>query len=214
MTVCISCLDEECFICLEPTSDGEACCCQGTFGRLSMIGSLMEPVTLGSDSNQLTRGVGRPKMSGSDMRNAVQAGRARAEDIAPIDEETMCEWAMLLNAGGGIEPIVGCEGNLATDRHHGPDKSTLNNNPGINLHRICAKCHNRWHYRNDEYYEKERPADNGAYLPLAEHGTCHGHDRTTQASGAEVVESNKWWSLPVPGRSPFRSWEKQDVGTA
>jgi len=207
--VCLSCVDEMCFICEnpKPTLDGgqEACCCQGTFGKLTLFGPHPDP----SESGQLTRSPGRPKLSGAEMKNAVQAGRARAEDIAPITEGMMCEWAMLRFAGGGIEPIVGCEGNEATERHHGPNKSTLDNDPGINLHRICSKCHNRWHYRNDEYYGP-RPDDNSAYFPSPEHGLAAPHDRVTQASGADVVSSNGWWALPVAGRKPYRSWESKN----
>lgn len=201
-TVCDSCIDEQCFICVSPRDD-DTCCCQGTYGRISMFNELaVQP----DSTNDLSRGPGRPKMDGADMKNALQAGRARAEDIAPITEGMICEWVMLKYAGGGVEPIVGCEGNLATDRHHGPDKSTLNNNPGVNLHRICVHCHNRWHYRNDMYY-KDRPEDNSEYLPYQEFSQ---HDRLTQASAHEVLASNSWWSEPVKGRAPFRAWEKQD----
>jgi len=185
-------------MCEEPRED-ESCCCQGTFGRVNMFNQLAADMT--------ARGPGRPKMSGSDMKNALQAGRARAEDIAPIEEGMVCEWAMLKYAGGGIVPIVGCEGNIAEDRHHGPDKSTLNNNPGVNLHRVCVHCHNRWHYKNDMYYG-DRPDDNSTYLPTS--GEVQEHDRFTQASPRDVLASNTWWSLPVKGRADYRSWEKQD----
>jgi len=198
--VCDSCIDEMCFICISPRED-ETCCCQGTFGRLSFFGELA------NQADTAKRGPGRPKMVGGDMRNPVQAGRARAEDIAPLSESYVCDWAMLMYAGGGVEPIVGCEGNVATDRHHGPDKSTLNNDVGVNLHRVCPICHNRWHYRNDKYYATERPEDNGPYLPLAEHGTWQPHDRFTQASPQHIIASNTWWSLPVKGRAPYRNWE-------
>jgi hypothetical protein len=47
---------------------------------------------------------------------------------------------------------MGCISGLQRARHHGPDKSTLNNEVG-NVHRICDYCHNRWHTLNDEGYD-------------------------------------------------------------
>ena len=105
---------------------------------------------------------------GSEMKDPLSTGRKRAAEVAPIDGCMVCEWKRLMEAGGGPVPIKGCPGNPATDRHHGPDKSVLNNEVGVNLHRICSTCHNRWHAANDKYYGKgkdDRP-DNGAeWLP-------------------------------------------------
>jgi len=53
-----------------------------------------------------------------------------AAKAAPIKPGSVCEWAWLLQAGGGVVPIMGCPGRPASDRHHGPDKNTLNNNVG------------------------------------------------------------------------------------
>lgn len=58
--------------------------------------------------------------------------------------------------GGGEFPIQGCSDGVQLNRHHGPDKNTLNNEPG-NVHRICAHCHNRWHAKNDPDYDPNKP---------------------------------------------------------
>jgi hypothetical protein len=58
----------------------------------------------------------------------------------------------LLVIGGGNHPIVGCVSGVQEARHHGPDKSTSNNEEG-NVHRICHRCHNRWHAANNEDYD-------------------------------------------------------------
>lgn len=78
-------------------------------------------------------------------------GRKRAAEMYPLYPEELCEWAGKKNCGGGATPIVGCENNKQQARHHGPDKNTLNNDPG-NVHRICHTCHNRWHAANDADY--------------------------------------------------------------
>ena len=105
---------------------------------------------------------------GEEMKDPTSTGRKRAAEAAPITVGMVCEWKQLKEAGGGPEPIKGCPGNPATDRHHGPDKSVLNNEVGINLHRICSTCHNRWHTANDKYYGKskdDRPANGAEWLP-------------------------------------------------
>jgi hypothetical protein len=71
-----------------------------------------------------------------------------------------CEWAGKTNVGGGIG-ITGCGLNgepvgKGINRHHGPDKNTLNNEVG-NVHRICPTCHNRWHAKNDADYDPNKP---------------------------------------------------------
>lgn len=68
----------------------------------------------------------------------------------PLDRDTDCDWKMQKNAGG-INGIFGCMDGKQEARHHGPDKNTLNNDAG-NVHRICHRCHNRWHARNDNGY--------------------------------------------------------------
>lgn len=117
---------------------------------------------------------GRPTIdNGADMKDPISTGRKRAAIAAPITVGMICEWAYLKEAGGGVEPIKGCTGYPATDRHHGPNKATLDNTTKEspddsgkwNLHRICAMCHNRWHSANDKYYDEPRPADNTAWFP-------------------------------------------------
>lgn len=93
------------------------------------------------------------------LKDAASTGRKRAAVLYPLDREKDCEWALLEEAGGGIQ-IKGCgirtdnkTGKIVpvgkqTNRHHGPDYNTLNNDNG-NVHRICASCHNSWHAVND-----------------------------------------------------------------
>ena len=111
--------------------------------------------------------VGRPVKEGKDMKDALSTGRKRAAEAIPDHEleGMICEWALLKEAGGGIHPIKGCHGNKATNRHHGPDKSTLNNERKKNLHAICAFCHNEWHAKNDNTYSGERPLDGSPWIP-------------------------------------------------
>jgi hypothetical protein len=80
-------------------------------------------------------------------------GRKRAALLFPLDKDAPCEWRGKKNCGGGL-PIHGCINGFQQDRHHGPDKTTLNNSVG-NVHRICKKCHKRWHFTNDDVYDKE-----------------------------------------------------------
>jgi hypothetical protein len=97
-------------------------------------------------------------------RDPISAGRKRAAVMYAISPGQVCEWAWYKNCGGGIEPIVGCTGRPASNIHHGPDKSTLNNERD-NISVICTFCHNRWHVLNDKYYNEPRPVDNRAWLP-------------------------------------------------
>lgn len=115
--------------------------------------------------------VGRPQKDAKDMLDPISTGRKRAAEALPAEtlETMICEWALLKEAGGGIYPIAGCHGNKATDRHHGPDKSTLNNERRVNLHGICSFCHNEWHAKNDLTYAGERPEDNSTWLPVGDY---------------------------------------------
>lgn len=101
---------------------------------------------------------------GADMKDVESTGRKRAVAIAVITPGMVCEWAYLKEAGGGAKPIIGCPGHPASDVHHGPDKSTLNNELGINLHRICSHCHGRWHTVNDPLFIKPRPPEGKAWV--------------------------------------------------
>ena len=224
---CGYCMAEMCFQC-DSTDDKspDKCCCAGTYGRLSLgmftgfaptggdstdSSELSAESTNRSDSDDTEhRGPGRPRInSGADMKNPLKAGRRRAENLMTIPPGYVCEWALLEYAGGGIEPIVGCAGNTAADKHHGPDKGTLNNEPGINLHRICEHCHNRWHELNDKYYS-DRPVENVGYLPLQQYGECHDHDRLTRADSRVIFASDKWWSQSKSDRPAYREWVIRD----
>lgn len=90
----------------------------------------------------------------SEVKDPHSTGRKRAAVLYPIEDGAKCEWRRLAYAGGGKRPIVGCVEGLQENRHHGPDKNTLNNAEG-NVHRICAGCHNLWHHLNDEDYHPQ-----------------------------------------------------------
>lgn len=128
-----------------------------------------------------------------EFKDPISSGRKRAGAILPPEEMGTCEWAYLGRAGGGPYPIIGCTGKRATDRHHGPDKSTLNNaRPGegeTNLHAICSFCHNAWHAANDPAYgdngKEDRPADNSTWVPIVD--VWYQHDPDTKAGAAELI---------------------------
>lgn len=113
------------------------------------------------------------------LKDQQSTGRKRAAQAYPLDESAPCEWRSLRFAGGGRYPIIGCNDGNQQARHHGPDKNTLNNEKG-NVHRICAKCHNRWHTRNDADYVPGNPGKN--------------HDHITQASIQDIMDSELYWA--------------------
>ena len=115
----------------------------------------------------------------SNLKDQQSTGRKRAAVLYPLDPEAPCEWQGLRFAGGGSFPIVGCSSGTQQARHHGPDKNTLNNEEG-NVHRICHRCHNRWHTKND-----------GGYVPG---NPGQPHDEVTKASMDELVESEFYWA--------------------
>lgn len=122
----------------------------------------------------------------SEYKDPISTGRKRAAQMYPIEVGMVCEWAGLKHAGGGIVPIVGCIGRAASDRHHGPDKNTMNNAPD-NMHRICDFCHNTWHALNDPGYGS-RPAHTEPFIPKGERGTdWFLHDGETKATTEEVL---------------------------
>jgi len=118
----------------------------------------------------------------SNLKDQQSTGRKRAARDYPLDRTAPCEWQGLRFAGGGKDPIVGCSQGLQQARHHGPDKNTLNNGEG-NVHRICHKCHNRWHTLNDVGYVER----------VGEAGYGAAHDATTKAGMDDLVESEMYW---------------------
>jgi hypothetical protein len=100
-----------------------------------------------------TGSVGAPIKDPESVKDRHSTGRKRAAMQYPIFKDQPCEWQRQKNCGGGT-PIVGCVNGMQIDRHHGPVKDTLRNEPG-NVHRICKHCHNRWHAVNDPIYDEE-----------------------------------------------------------
>ena len=165
---CAACASGDHVMCYSPT-DTQCCCAD-----------------IKSDPTPEENKRGGPTKAPEDITDVQSTGRKRAAQLYPIEPNMLCEWTQLAKAGGGVEPIIGCMGNLATDRHHGPDKNTLNNKPE-NVHRICSPCHNWWHAKNDPYYG-ERPAGTEPFIPLGDHQWC-AHDPVTKADIKEVLEA-------------------------
>lgn len=180
---CIVGLHEECFQTEEVEDSWVRCCCF---------------MHKNDEAEEFARGVGRPVAEPSDITDILSTGRKRAAMMYPIYEGMVCEWAGLRYAGGGVEPIIGCTGNILSigkgpdkgDRHHGPDKNVINNSPE-NVHRICSKCHNRWHAQNNKYYSPERPPADQPYLPEQD---WKKHDPETQATEEELAENEEFWA--------------------
>jgi hypothetical protein len=164
---CLPCAAEDHLLCMAPVDESKCCC----------------SVLIVEEESQVTR-IG-PVKEAVDITDVQSTGRKRAAVMYPIEEGMICEWAYLKYAGGGVVPIVGCLNNPATDRHHGPDKNTLNNSPS-NVHRICAYCHNYWHAKNDEFYG-ERPSGTEPFIPL-DGNDWRVHDPETKASIEEVIK--------------------------
>jgi len=104
-------------------------------------------VTIGGD------GRGHPLKEPEDVTDLYSTGRKRAAKLYPLFKDKPCEWQGKKNCGGGL-PIVGCIDGLQSNRHHGPVKQVLRNEPG-NVHRICTNCHHRWHAVNDPTYDED-----------------------------------------------------------
>lgn len=105
----------------------------------------------------VAKGPGRPQIeSREDMKDPSSTGRKRAAQLWPIIPGANCEWQNLANCGGGKYPILGCATGKQQNIHHGPDKTTTNNDRE-NIHKICANCHNRWHAANDRDHDKDIP---------------------------------------------------------
>ena len=139
--------------------------------------------------------------------------------MMPFLRDQVCGWAGLKHAGGGVIPILGCQGNTIADvksteaarelgadevghRHHGPDKNVLNNTPGMNLHGICSRCHTRWHALNDPFYSPDGRSDE-ADVPFLPVEPYYFHDSQTTFTDEEWEEVEAWWDLPVKDRGEF-----------
>lgn len=124
MIACLECLIENHQFCECPLPvDGALICC-------------CPPETLHEVEHNKRGG---PVKDPDEITDPKSTGRKRAAQLYPIEEGMICEWSRLKRAGGGVFPVIGCLGNKASDRHHGPDKNTLNNSSG-NVHRICDHC--------------------------------------------------------------------------
>lgn len=197
---CIVGLHQECFDPQPVPEDGiegdwTTCCC--TLGTA-------EP-----DAAAFVRGVGRPVLEASEV-TSISAGRKRAATMYPIYEGMECEWAWLRYAGGGVIPVIGCRGNtiveknaegdnLQGDRHHGPDKNTIDNEAG-NVHRICSACHTHWHALNDKFYTSPRPPAGEQWYPNVPYFL---HDSLTTATEEELEQSEAYWPKKNHGEYPF-----------
>lgn len=161
------------------------------------------------------RGAGRPVATPGEITDIKSTGRKRAAMLAPILTGQKCAWAGLRHAGGGVIPILGCNGHLLIeqkggdedngywqgDRHHGPDKNTLNNSVGMNLHSICVDCHHRWHALNDVFYDKSgRPAADRPFIPVEAY---YLHDPNTTFTDEEFEVVEAWWELPKKDRGDY-----------
>ena len=180
----------ECEMTWDDNFDGD-CCCGGSLvfsptGEVKEAGVVfLSDSASSTDTGYIEDGYGGTKDIGS-YKDPVSTGRKRAAEMYPIETGMVCEWANLKFAGGGVVPIVGCIGRAATDRHHGPDKNTMNNAPG-NVHRICSYCHNTWHGANDPHYG-ERPDQT---LPFVPEGPYEAHDPITKATTQELLDAEK-----------------------
>ena len=179
-------------------SESNPCCCDGK-GFQGEEATLLSVLAGGTSKWQKDRAL---------MADPTSTGRKRAAVEIPDDilnAELICEWSGLLFAGGGVEPIVGCAGRIASDRHHGPDKCVLNNVRYKNLWAICDHCHNRWHAVNDRYYVPTgwrsakldgdpRPKGGDPWLPNKEFEWSMP-DMETKASPEIVQLHELWWGL-------------------
>lgn len=152
--VCVMCRQKLHASCRETSCD-----CSQASHEIELDPSPTEESTEPNGDERLSLGNRRSGNSGTRRykRDAVlkdqqSTGRKRAARLFPLDREASCEWSGMANCGGGLYPIVGCVTGLQESRHHGPDKSTSNNEVG-NVHRICHRCHNRWHAANNAEYD-------------------------------------------------------------
>lgn len=162
---------------------------------------------------------GRPLLDPDQVTDVKSTGRKRAAMVMPFLEGRVCDWSGLKHAGGGVIPILGCQGNTITEakktedarekgydevghRHHGPDKNVLNNTPGLNLHGVCTVCHTRWHALNNRFYDEKGRPENAStpFLPVEAY---YLHDSQTTFTNEEWELVEQWWDLPVKDRGDY-----------
>lgn len=131
----------------------------------------------------------KPYRDKSKIKDLESTGRKRAAEMYPLKPDMPCEWRRLKFAGGGVVSIIGCSDGIAKNRHHGPDKNTLNNEVG-NVHRICYNCHNRYHAANDRFYTVSRPAGDVPWIPS---GELVPHNKNEFATDQEILENELKW---------------------
>lgn len=189
-------------------AEGDICCCDSLRDE-----SIFSPVP---SPNKYANGKSPFKDDDDASGDRVSRGRKRAANLYPISEGMECEWSGLARAGGGVIPIIGCQGNILTASkvhepgsnvypghiHHGPDKDTINNGPD-NISRVCSTCHNRWHALNNPYYAKERP-EVGEYVPLTEY---YPLDKNTKATEQQFQWNELYWKMPAKQKEtiPYRT---------
>lgn len=193
--VCLACkasFHDECQTMWEGLlADNSDCCCEGNFSMEGKMptGQIVEDAEIEAYFDGYT---GSKALE--DYADPLSTGRKEAVKKFPITPGMVCEWAWLKNAGGGVEPIVGCPGHPAEAVHHGPDKNTMCNVEG-NVHRICAECHNRWHAVNDPHYGERPTTPEGKvdasvpFIPVGKHFAQH--DSVTLAKDELVHAEDK-----------------------
>jgi hypothetical protein len=153
-----------------------------------------EPIVVSeSGKKKVNRGrnhgkMGRPEKIIGEFDDILSSGRKRAANLFKIEPGQVCEWSWKKFNGGGIVPVFGCTGLTARHIHHGPDKSTFNNDRDTNISLICTFCHQLWHVRNDKYYEEPRPEDGSAWLPYAGELANHRLDEAIEATLEETID--------------------------
>lgn len=156
---CLSCVRGLTSECREFAADNQLCdTVTGGGANANVTSADQEPEEVEEDNEESDRSSTGPRprirrtKPDQALKDQQSTGRKRAARLYPLDRDALCEWAFKSRQGGGTHPIEGCLGNKQRDRHHGPDKNTLNNDPG-NVHRICHFCHHGWHAKNDPDYD-------------------------------------------------------------
>jgi len=168
------------FLCMNILSNKDVVCC-----------CVVEETSPIQESTTKLKGkVGRPEKDIGEFDDQLSSGRKRAARKFTIEPGTVCEWAWKKFNGGGIEPVFGCSGRTARHIHHGPDKSTLNNDRATNISIVCTFCHQLWHARNDKYFLGNRPPDGSTWLPTStdSSGVIHSLSESEAATANEITE--------------------------